>query len=243
MKSKLNLAEEIRRTTKFFIRNGSINIVNFINHYTSIIASSCPPGTDVHIYSPVIENVKHIGFEDWCISNGYHYHPVNIELEKASEIALAYTQLSLSSVIKHMVSRELRYWVAVPEEIRLVKSDEGWNFINYEPPIYPWNQGIHPSRYLMLNPRLALAYLTDDNIQALVSGERPGKLSNRSTDRSIWKEFDTTVIPYDFQLALRPLWDHYSGKVMFGSIPTKNKNLICSYQEKIRMLEEEMSYV
>ena len=95
MNEKSILKEELVRIVKSSIHDGSVNIIDFLNHYTAVLASACPVGVDVNIYSPVVENIRNYGCEEWCESKGYLYHPVHISLEEAKTVALSNNEFSL----------------------------------------------------------------------------------------------------------------------------------------------------
>jgi hypothetical protein len=233
MQTQLSLHEEMIRAVQSSMHDGSVRILNFRNHYTSILASACP-NADVHIYNPIIENVNHDELNIWCDGKGYNYHPICVSLKDARDLAIEKKQVSLLNVAMHMVSEQVDNWIGVPEEIRIIATDSGWKIVKPKS-LLLWEED-RESAYIMRSAPLMLAYLKHTTITSLVTGKMPGKKSNRSSDRSIWTDFDTTVIPYHFHLALRPLWEHYQGEVVCKN-EARIEQEIVSYQEMVEMLE------
>ena len=197
-----------------------VGILNFDNLYTSVLAEVFQQAkTAVHIWTPVFEEYRNDGLRNWCMERGYHYEPVNIRVKDAAGVGLLEEQPSLLRAAMYLVARKAKkrmHWVSIPEELRIIKTPEGW-MVAKNKSLRMWYCEFGPDAHLMWsNGGLAECYMRQSIIHDLVDDKLPGKRSNRSSDRKIWTEWfpDLGHPTYDFRLALKPLWEHYSGELM-----------------------------
>lgn len=216
-----------------------IGILNFDNLYTSLLADIFRAANAVvHIWSPVFEEYRNDGLRNWCMVNGYHYQPVPIRLREAADLAIETGQPSLVRSAMYLVADKVKMpWVAIPEEIRIIKTPDGW-MVAKTKSLRMWYDAYGPRAHLMWSEsELAETYMRNSVIHDLVDDKLPGKRSNRSSDRRIWSEWFTDLghPTYDFKLALKPLWEHYNGSLMMKN--DKNvTQILAPYNEVVETL-------
>lgn len=194
----------------------SFSVLDFGNIYTSVLASALSTtGMIVKIMSPVIEGVANAPCMEWSVSNGYLYQPIHVSLAEARSHGLETGQPSLHRSVMSLVAQQAGVdWAAIPEELRIVKTDQGWKIAKTKS-LRLWHDEFGLSSHLMWDDEMARCYLDYPLIRELCNGNLPGKRSNRSSDAKVWGEFFPVEVPqYDYRLALKPLWEHYSGELM-----------------------------
>lgn len=222
---RIRIADVARIIVDTFGHGNEVGILNFGFLYTAVLAETLSAaGAKIHVWSPVFqgvegETISNMDFRDWCYQRGYRYRPCLVDLSEARDVGLERRQPSLFRSSMYLVAEDASLnmpWVSIPEELRIIKTEQGWQVAKTKS-LRLWQEAHGEWSHLLWSCRaLARAYMDHDIIKSLTGGLLPGKKSNRSSDWKIWSEWYDLDPPdeYNYKLALKPLWEQYSGELM-----------------------------